>query len=225
MRAMKIMGLVTAFTISGFVSSAQLSKAKVSYKIEFDADDPQMKMQLGMMGNSTMTMWFNGDLFRQEMDMGGMSKNITIMNNAQKKGLLLIDVPMQGMKMAVPMDNTDENKDDENDDAEVELVKETVEIAGYTCKKYIITDEDGNEMIMYTTEDIKKQQGGRFSNGKVTGFPLKIEIDQSMFRMIMTAEEVTEKYKEDDMGLFSLEIPEGYEEGTPEDLENMRGGM
>jgi hypothetical protein len=223
MKSLIRIAATSAFALSTFFATAQVTQAKVSYKIEFDTDDPQMKMQLGMMGNSSMTMWFNGDLFRQEMDMGGFSKNTTIMNNAEKKGLLLLDVPMQGMKMAVPIDPTADKEEEPEMEVE-EVIGEEVEVAGYKCKKYILTDQDGNEMTMYTTTELKKQEGGRFNNAKVSGFPLKIEFEQAMFKMVMTATNVEQKYKEKDKELYSLEIPEGYDEGTMEDLQGM-GGM
>jgi hypothetical protein len=54
---------------------------------------------------------------------------------------------------------------------------------------------------------------------------MKMVMDQGMFKMVFEATEVAKKFKEKESDIFSLEIPEGYEEGTMEDLQNMRGGM
>lgn len=206
-------------------ANAQLLEGKVSYKVTFDSDDPSMKSQLSMMGNSTMTVWFTEKFARTEMDMGGFSKNITIIDKNAKKGLTLIDVPMQGMKMAVPMDNTDESEESEDSETEIEATETFIDVAGYKCRKYIMTDEEGNETELYATEEITKQNGGRFDSKKINGFMLKMVMDQGMFKMVFEATEVAKKFKEKESEIFSLEIPEGYEEGTMEDLQNMRGGM
>jgi hypothetical protein len=211
------------FATASLFATAQQETGKISYTITFDTDDPQMKMQMSMMGSSEMTTWFNKDKLRQEMNMGGFSIQTTITDGTQRKKLLLIDVPMQGMKMAVPGDITED--DNLNEKVEVEVTDEMVEIAGYKCRKYIIADEDGNEIILYATEDLKvSSQGTRFSNSKVKGFPLKIVMDQTMFKMVIEATKVEQKYKEKDKELYNLEVPEDYEIGTEEDLRGMRGG-
>lgn len=213
----------TVFSASSLMAAAQLETGKISYKITLDTDDPQMKMQLSMMGSSEMTTWFNKDKIRQEMNFGGFSINTTITDGTKRKKLTLVDVPMQGMKMAVPGDITED--DNLNEKVEVEETTDVVEIAGYKCKKYIVTDEDGNEIIMYATEELKiSTQGTRFGNSKVKGFPLKIVIDQAMFKMVIEATKIEPKYKEKDKDLYSLEVPEDYEIGTEEDLRGMRGG-
>ena len=137
---------------------------------------------------------------------------------------MLID--MMGIKMAVKMDDALKDSEDqsESDSSTVEVTDETKTIAGYDCKKVIVTQASGDELIMWVTEDIKPENNqNKYGSKKVSGFPLQIESEQNMMEMKFTATSVEKKA---DKKLFSTDIPEGYTEKTIDDLKAMgMGGL
>ena len=107
----------------------------------------------------------------------------------------------------------------------VELLDETKEIAGYTCKKAIVTDEEGNKYTYWYTDKIKVSSEGQkyFDGNGIPGFPMLMEIAQNGMDIKLTAttfEKLPKKHQ-----LFDMSIPEGYKVMTQEEMEKMMGGM
>lgn len=220
---MKIITLLTVFAFA--LSSTFAQEMTIKYDIEMSSDDPQLQSQLGMMEGSTLTMYAKDKKFRQEMNMGsGIMKTTTIMDSKSNKGVILMD-GMMG-KQASSFD-LDEFKGEKNDtDLEVELVDETKEILGYTCKKAIIYTEADNELVYWYTEEIKPVQNAtnaKYIQKGVPGMPLEFSITQPQMTMVFTATMVEEKVKEENV--FDLTIPEGYTEKSYEEITNMSGGQ
>ncbi len=202
-----------ALILSVNLGWSQLTEAAITYEIEMDSDDPMVQQQLPMMEGSTMTTYFKGDNFRQEMDMK-MMKTTTVHSGKTGEGIVLMD--MMGMKQAIDLKEfteaaTGKSEDDSDaDSAQIEITDETKEIAGYKCHKVIVTDADGNELIMYVTKEIKpaNNQGKYASGNKVDGFPLQIESVNDQMTMTMTATKVEKKV---DKKKFDTKVPEGYQ--------------
>ena len=128
---------------------AQLEEGHVKFNLDVSASDPQMEMAVGMMQGSTVDVYFSGESIHSEVNMGAVMKVQTIVLGESGEALIL----MSGMmgNTAVPTSTEAMEKEAEANPApemEIELVDETKEILGYTCKKAIITDEDGNETII-----------------------------------------------------------------------------
>jgi GLPGLI family protein len=133
---------------------------------------------------------------------------------------------MMGKFATVIDTNEDEAKEEdaEETDVEVELVEgETKEIAGYTCKKAIVIDEEGNESVFWYTEEIATlEDGSSMINKKIPGMPLEFSIVNTQITMVMSATEVNDKVKKAKK-LFSTDIPEGYEVKDVEELQEQMG--
>jgi GLPGLI family protein len=109
---------------------------------------------------------------------------------------------------------------------EVELVDETKDIAGFTCKKGTLTDEDGNESVFWYTEEIEvSKKGQSYLNENIPGYPMQYEINNGGFVMRMTVTNIKEELTKSELKLFDMKIPEGYSETTIEELQQMGMGM
>jgi len=221
--------LVCSFALTNLSTVfGQITEAIISYEVNMESEDEMVQQQLAMMSGSTMKMSFQDKNFRVDMDMG-MMKNSTISNGKSDKTLMLLEI--MGMKMAVPMskEDIDNAKDEEESEKEptIERTNETKTIAGYECTKIIITDEDGLETIMYVTDKIKPANNkNKFSNDKINGFPLYMEIEQNKggMEMTMTMSAVKVETKIKDKSLFDTKIPEGYDEKTMKEIEALGMG-
>ncbi|MDX2362718.1 MAG: hypothetical protein QNK23_18050 [Crocinitomicaceae bacterium] len=177
--------------------------------------DPTMQSQLAMVGEMTMTTYHKKNMTKTVTSGGMTGTNITIFNEDTKKGIMIMDNPFMGKKWMT----LDSSEDEEDDSFEVERTSETKEIMGYVCTKYIITEEGGTEIEMYTTEEIKVSGDQRFGE-KVKGVALLTVTNTSQMGMSMTITvEVTEiketKIKDSE---FDMTVPEGYEEMSMDEV-------
>ena len=139
------MAMVVLSTLS---LTAQVTEGNVKYSIDMSSTNPELQMQLAMMQGSTFELSFKGDLTRSEMNMGSMMKIVTI-TNAKSEGALMLMSGMMG-NTAVKMEAEDLKKNtEESSEAEVTLTDETKEIQGFTCKKAVVTDEEGTESVVW----------------------------------------------------------------------------
>ena len=100
-------------------------------------------------------------------------------------------------------------------------------ILDYKCKKAIITDEDGNEMTYWYTEEIKPATTDKNTSiSELPGMPLEYSIDKDGMTMSFKVKSVDEKLdKATKNDKLNLTIPEGYEEMTYDEFSSSMGGM
>ncbi len=226
MKKLILSALLTILTV-GF-TNAQLTEGEVKYTIEASADDPSaddpsMDMAVALMQGSKMAIYFSGEKARTELDMGSMMSMKIIVDGDSEKILML----MGGMmgEIAIPSTTKELEELEENDDepeVDLELIDESKKILGYTCKKAILTNEDGSEIIYWYTTEIEFNRIGQTSmSSEVPGFPLEFEVNQGGLIMSFTATEFNETLSDDEETLFSTEVPEGYTVMTMEDMKGM----
>lgn len=220
---MKILSLITAVLLSIGLWGQE---ATIKYELTMESDDPEVQSQMAMMANSTMTMYMKGEKFRQETNMGnGLMVTTSIVDGETKKGIIL----MEGMmgKVASPFD-TDEQKEqseEEEVDVEIEFTDETKEILGFNCKKAIIYDEEGNELIYWYTEELAAPENeGKYLNEKIPGMPLEFSIEQPQVTMVFKAVEYDDKVKKA-KEKFDTSVPKGYTEKSLKEIQKMGGGQ
>lgn len=182
-----------------------------------------------MMGDITLSLYFLGDLTKMNMSMGSMMSSTTVVDNKDKNGVILMNIPMMNQKKGAKLDKSYLEKTAEKQTnqkpTKVEYdTKSKKTIAGYECYKAIVEMDNVDEpAIVYITEKLKPNTAGvnmQFTNLK--GFPLYYEIKQQGMTVIMEAKEVSTKKPE--KSEFSMKIPDGYEEVSVEDLMNGLGG-
>lgn len=218
----KIFFSMAVVVLSTLSLTAQIKEGSVKYSVEVSSTNPELEMQLAMLQGSTFELFFKENMSRSEMSMGSMMKITTITNTEAENSIML----MSGMmgNTAVKMSAEDLKKGEENvDGTEITLVDETKEIQGYNCKKAISTNEEGQESVIWYTEDLAiNKLGQNYLNKQVPGFPLEFEINQGEVKMTMVSTEVNKKLdKKKAKELFDTSVPEGYTEMTPEQLQEM----
>lgn len=205
----KILLSFFAFLLTGFVYS-QSFEGVIEFKIESPGIDESMK---SMMPKKT-TSFIKDQKVRTEMDNPMTGKSITIVDNEQKKVFQLMN--MGGAKKCIVIDIDDE---DENKESEINKLEETKEIAGYTCKKVEII-QDENITIAWVTDEIQAPANRKF-NEKLDGFPLSYEVENNGITMIMTATNIEEKR----VNNSKFVVPQGYEKISMEKAQQMMMGQ
>lgn len=208
------------------VNYAQIKEGHVTYKIDISTENPDMEMVVGMMQGSTLDIYFKEKMTRAEMKMGSMMNMTTISDEKSGKLLMLMSGMIGKKAISTTTEELSSKDEKEKPKYEVELVDETKDIAGYKCKKAVLTDEEGNESTFWYTEEIEvSKKGQNYLNENVPGYPMQYEINNSGLVMGMTVTNITKELSKSDLKLFDMSIPEGYAEMTMEELQQMGMGM
>jgi GLPGLI family protein len=210
---------ITILTLFSFQTFAKEFKGVITYKITISGSGVTDEMKTMM--PKTMTMTIMGNKSRNEMVMS-MGKTVTITNGDEKSTITLMD--MMGQKLAIKMTSEEINKElGDSPKATVEVTSETKEIAGYTCKKAIVTvPEEDQEIIVYFTEELGTS-ALNFDNPQfkdINGVMLEFEIPNDQFNMHFEAVSVEKKSVSDS----EFTIPDGYQIKTKEEMKAMFGG-
>lgn len=209
---------VVCFSFSFII--AQSNEGHIVYKIDVSSDDPEMAMGVAMLNGASMEISFQGKKSSTTMNMGAMMSVTTITNEADE--VLMLMGGMMGKKaIKTSVDEMKKSSDSEDmPEFEIQLVKGKKTVAGYECKKAIIESEEGEDVIYWYTEEFKmnnEAQGN--ANGKIPGVALAFETSNGGMVMSFEASKVDSKVK--DKSVFSMKIPEGYDEMTYKELNSM----
>lgn len=228
MKHMKLFALLSFLLVTtSLVAQKTFSEGTVSFELtEIASDNPQAAGQLEMMKGSTMKIYIKDGRQMTSMNMmNGMMQQNMILNSEKDSMLMLMDMMGKKIKVNMPV----ENPNPDNVETSIEYFEdETKNIAGYETYKAILTTKtDGKEMSMvaYITEDYKFD-GNMIQNmegsQELRGMPLEYTIEQPEISMTFTAQELLFSV---DASVFDIDTT-GYEEMSPEDLQNMGdGGM
>jgi GLPGLI family protein len=226
----KLLSFMMVAAIIMGLSSAAISKdfsGVITYKISY----PGMEVDASMaaMLPKLATLYIKGDKSKLEINLGQMGSQATITDGEAQMVISLMDIPMMGGKFYFEetFENVKAEATEEGADISVEVQDETKEIAGYTCKKALVTvKESGSEMVFttYFTDEI----GSSSLNANnpyfkdINGAMLEFEMDMGQgMRMKMEAISVDKKKVADS----EFEVPEGYVKKTAEEMQQMGGGM
>ena len=221
MKKLILSTILAVFAIG--ISNAQLTTGEVKYSIEASSTDESMAMATSMMQGSEMSMVFSGEKARTEFNMGSMMSMTVVADGNSDKILML----MGGMMGDIAIPTTTKELEASQDEAEtpevnIELTNDTKNILGYSCKKAILTNEDGVEVIYWYTEEIEvNRTGQRNMNADVPGFTLEFATNQSGLVMSFTATEFSKTLSDKESVLFSTKVPEGYKVMTMKELTSM----
>lgn len=186
-------------------------EGKIVYELEYEDVPEELEAYISMFPSESVTYMGKG-FTRAEQDMGMGSKQ-TVISEVGGKTIMLLD--MMGQKIMVDM--TTPSTDDETE-PKVEVTNETETIAGYACKKAIITTAGGDEFEVFFTEEIPN---GNSQFKALSGMPMQFETEANGMTVITRAKTV-EAMKVADV---YKEVPEGYTEMTMEELEALGGGF
>ena len=195
------------------------------YNITISGDDPQVEMMKSLMDGAKMELYSNDKFSRVDFSLGTVMTTNTIVDLNKKETLTL----MSGMmgKTATSISLADlEAKKESSKKPEVELIDESKKIAGYNCKKAILTTEDGTELETWYTNEIQlgDLSGTSLVNKDIPGVPLEFTSKNGPMTMLFTASLYEPKAKVDKK-MFDMSIPEGYKVVTTDDLKKMGEGQ
>ncbi len=198
--------------------SAQSFEGVVNYVITYENLPPEMEEHKSMFPTQAKST-IKGHMVKMEQPLSMGMKQITIMDNKAESGILLMD--MMGQKNAIVLDKESREKfEDEQPDTEFEYLDETKKIAGYNCKKALMTIKDGQEEmvleVFYTTEIANS---GMHQMSGLKGFPLQYSTALGQFVMTLTAENVEQKKISEE----EFTIPEGYQHVTFDQFQKSLG--
>ncbi|GAB5418265.1 MAG: hypothetical protein Crog4KO_16300 [Crocinitomicaceae bacterium] len=219
-----IFGLVAtlAITFAGFSQKG----IYVKYETDVQGSGENGEMMAMMMNGSTMELATSPEYTWVQTQMGTMMTMTMELNSADEEMTILMTGMMGNMAFQGNPDDMEEEGEAEEEEAalDMELVDETKEILGYECKKAIMTDAEGNQAIYWYTEEISRPDGVSQMPNQVPGLCLQFETNaQEGVKITYTAIEVDKKAKMSD---YEIEIPEGTEVQSLEEMKNMgMGGM
>lgn len=215
--------LAVAIFLSSFrgFAGGKTFEGVITYKITYP-DSKFTEAQLAMFPKS-LTVAIKGAKSRTEIATG-MGNQISIIDYTEKTKIGLID--MMGQKYAIKSTAEEIEKENAKEPkATVEYTSETKVIAGYTCKKAIVTtDEDGVKTsfeVFYTPELGGK--GSNFDN------PLYKDIDGVLLQFSMKTPQISMMFEATSIEKKSIsnkdfEIPAEYQITTEEELKSKFGG-
>lgn len=217
---MKKILLGLSILISAF-SFSQIKEGKINYSISLSGSSEEMQGYAQMLNGSTATIYFKPSLTRVDMSMGSMVNIVSITNSNTSKSLTL----MTGMmgKMAIPssLDEASKMNKQKLPNFKIEKTNETKVIAGYTCKKAILTDESGSVNIFWYTEDISFDTKGQNAIYSVLpGVSLEYTTTINGMSMTFTTLSIETTLANAD-SLFDMTVPAGYTVKTLEEMSKM----
>jgi hypothetical protein len=194
----------------------------ITYKISYP-DSKFTESQLAMFPK-LMTVTIKGTKSKTDMS-SGMGNQTEIIDYTDKTKIALLD--MMGQKYAIKETADEIQKDMEKEPAgKVEVTNETKTIAGYQCKKAIVTTEEDGEKSTYEVWFTSEL------GSKETNFDKSIykEIDGVLMEFLMKTPQITMKFtvssvEKKSVSTKEFEIPSDYKLTTKEELKSKFGGM
>ena len=202
------------------VAQEKLKEGKITFEITINNAEEMSDQMLAMMP-SEMVVYFKEGRSRGEMEMMG-GKVITITDGKTGETFSCMDI--MGKKQAVKITKEDAEKEREKSgDYEVKITDETKDIAGYKCKKAIITfekDEKESTAEVWYTNELEASNSEKYAWKGIDGYMMEFSVDQRAMGMKFTCTEVKKQPVNDDM----FKIPDGYTVMTQEEMMKQYGG-
>jgi GLPGLI family protein len=212
---------ILLFMVSAALVAGKPFDGVVTYKISYP-DSKFTEAQLNMFPK-VMTVSIKGSKARTEMAVGG-GTTVEIVDYATKSKVALIN--MMGQKYAIKQTTAEIEKENAGQAVgTVNITSETKNIAGYNCKKAIVTtDEDGVKTTyeVWFTEEL----GGKEANfdnpvyKNIPGVMLEFLMKTPQVNMKLSATSIEKK----SVSAKDFEIPADYTLTTQEELKAKFGG-
>jgi len=217
--ALSIITALLASSCSVFKGSSATKKfeGKITYEITYPESSMPEAQQQQLPTN--LTLYVKDNKVKSEM-ITGMFTRKTIKDAEQQKATTLLEI--MGQKYAIEQTKEDiQEQIEEQGNPEVQVTDETKEIAGYECKKAVVTSEDGEKQDIYFSPEIGSSALNFDSPAykQIDGIPLEYRMKTNMFTMKLAATEIEKKKIKEE----NFAIPEDYKKVTQEELQNMLG--
>jgi hypothetical protein len=224
----KLFSTLAVVALSALSLNAQIKEGIITYAMTMEGLPPE---QAAMIGDMELKSTFKNTMVLTEMS-SMMFTNQTLVDD---KGMVML-MEQMGNKIAVKQTKEEMEKEEAKQkekpaDPKIEYTTETKTIAGYECKKAIVTTISGKDKkeekmeIWYSDkfENLNKEGKGRgqsFMKG-LKGVPFEYSGAQGPMKFKMVAKEVSIEPVADSK--FELST-EGYKMMTMDELKAMQGG-
>ena len=212
---------ILLFLVSAALVAGKPFDGVITYKISYP-DSKFSEAQLNMFPK-LMTVSIKGSKARTEMNVGG-GTTVEIVDYMSKSKIALIN--MMGQKYAIKQTTAEIEKENEGQAVgTVNITNETKNIAGYNCKKAIVTtDDDG----VKTTFEVwfTEEMGGKEANfdnpmyKNIPGVMLEFLLKTPQVNMKLSATSIEKK----SVAAKDFEIPSDYTLTTQDELRTKFGG-
>ncbi len=222
----KVLVLCSVLMLAVFVSSSSAISGKpfegvITFKISYPGSKFS-ESQLAMFPK-VLTVSVKGSKSRTDLQMSGMN-TVEITDYMEKTSVSLLN--MMGQKYAIKKTTAEIEKELAAEGAiTVEEMKETKVIAGFTCKKVVVTVNDDGVKTTYEAW-YTSELGSKLSN---FNNPLYKDIDGALLEFLMKNQEISMKFSATSVEKKSLpskdfEIPSDYTLTTQDELKSKFGG-
>lgn len=176
--------------LSAFTLRAQkvINEGTLVYNISIQTGSSEPKMA-DMLDGATTTVYIKGSQSRSEL-LSGLGSEVTIYDSKKGNGVILKDYSGQKLMITLTRDDWDK-KNSKYEGITFETTQETLEIAGYTCKKAIARLRDGSSFVVYYTPELEvadKSYDTQFKN--LPGLALQYEWQSGKMRFKYTLSKV-----------------------------------
>lgn len=174
---MKILetGFIVLLLLNAFTLKAQkvISEGTLTYNISIQTGSNEPKMA-DMLDGATTTIYIKANQSRSEL-VSGLGSEVTIYDSKKGSGVILKDY--SGQKLMITLTKEDwDKKNSKYEGITFETTSETMNIAGYNCKKTIAKLRDGSSFVVYYTPELEvadKDYDSQFKN--LPGLALQYE--------------------------------------------------
>ncbi|MGI8582465.1 MAG: hypothetical protein ACR2KX_09720 [Chitinophagaceae bacterium] len=174
---MKILetGFIVLLLLNAFTLNAQkiISEGTLTYNISIQTGSSEPKMA-DMLDGATTTIYIKSNQSRSEL-VSGLGSEVTIYDSKKESGVILKDY--SGQKLMIMLTKEDwDKKNSKYEGIAFETTNETMNIAGYNCKKAIAKLRDGSSFVVYYTPELEvaeKDYDSQFKN--LPGLALQYE--------------------------------------------------
>ncbi len=223
----KLFSTLAVVALSALSLNAQLKEGSVTYSMKIEGLPPE---QAAMMGDMETKVTFKND--RVLTDVSSMMGSQTVYTDS--KGMLML-IDQMGNKIAVKqtkeeMDKAAAKEKDKPADPKIEYTTETKMIAGYECKKAIVTitkkDKTDEKVDVWYSEKFDnpnkdgKGRGQAIMKG-LKGMAFEYSGGNGGMKFKMVAKEVSTETVADSK--FELST-DGYKMMTMDEMKAMQGG-
>ena len=189
---MKILktGFVVTLLLSAFSLKAQkvISEGTLIYNISIQTGSNEPKMA-DMLDGATTAIYIKGSQSRSEL-VSGLGSEVTIYDSKKGSGVILKDYSAQKLMITLTKDDWDK-KNSKYEGITFETTNETLNIAGYNCKKAIARLKDGSSFVVYYTPEVEvadKDYDYQFKN--LPGLALQYEWQSGKMRFKYTLSKI-----------------------------------
>jgi GLPGLI family protein len=184
-------GLFSTLLAVAFTANAQkiISEGTLVYNISIQTGTTEPKMA-DMLDGATTTIYLKGSQSRSEL-VSGLGSEVTIYDSKKGSGVILKDYSGQKLMITLTKDDWDK-KNSKYEGITFETSNETLDVAGYTCKKAIAKLRDGSSFVVYYTPELEvadKDYESQFKN--LPGLALQYEWQSGKMKFKYTLAKVT----------------------------------